>query len=64
MKTYCDMCGYQIENEDAVCVPIYLLKFPCQDAYLFCCDECRDNFIKEHFLEGYLYNNGHIELDN
>ena len=60
---WCDQCGNLInENEDGC--EIYFLDLP-NDRYLFCSEDCRDNYLKEEcFSEGYVYPNGKIERED
>lgn len=59
---FCDCCNNIIEDDYEEKV-IYFLEFPQLETFLFCSEECRQEFIEEYFEEGYVYPSGKIERE-
>ncbi len=59
---FCDECGSDIHHPTEE-IPIYILEMPNNEIYFFCCEDCRDDFIKEMCLDGYVTPSGSILRD-
>ena len=61
---FCDQCNevlnddYDIEEKG-----IYFLDLPSTDRMIFCCEDCREEYIRELMSEGYISPSGRIYED-
>ena len=61
---FCEHCNNIINDDyDIEEKPIYFLDLPHIDRMFFCCEDCRDEYIKQFFAEGYIMPNGRILED-
>ena len=58
----CDHCQNIIEDDYEETI-IYFFEMPQSDTYIFCSEDCRDDFLKEYFDEKYIMPNGKIIRD-
>lgn len=59
---WCDCCQNIIEDDCEERV-IYYLEFPQLETYIFCSEDCRQEFIEEYFTEAYVSPDGRINRD-
>ena len=61
---FCDQCNEIINDDyDIEEKVIYFLNLSQMERMIFCCEECRDEYIKEFLSEGYITPSGAIYED-